>query len=280
MKTCVIDVGGGLKGIYTVGIYDYLMDKNISFDCGIGISAGSANLASYLANQKGRNFKFYTEYSFRKEYMGVGNLLHGHSFINLDYIYSTLSNSDGEYPFDYKKMVANPMLFYVIAANAETGEAKYFTKEDIKQDNYDIFKASCSIPVVCKPYVIEGIPYYDGAIADPVPVKKALEMKYDKIVLLLTRPCDKPREIGSDFKFADVIEKKYPNAAKNFRLRATRYNEGVELAKSLEKEGKALVVAPKDIFGITTLNKNREDLLKLYNEGYKDAVKIAEFLKM
>ena len=68
-----IDVGGGLRGIYAAGVLDYCMDKNIRFDLGIGVSAGSANLASYGAGQRGRNYQFYTEYAFRKEYMSLGS---------------------------------------------------------------------------------------------------------------------------------------------------------------------------------------------------------------
>lgn len=279
MKTCVIDVGGGLRGIYAVGVFDYLMENQITFDQGIGISAGSANLASFVANQKGRNYVFYTEYAFRKKYMSVANFVFHKSYINLDYVYSTLSNSKGEYPLDYYALMDNPMKLMVVATNALTGEAKYFTKDDIGLDNYDIFKASSCIPAVCQPYVINGVPYFDGALSDPVPVQKALDMGFDKIVLILTKPLDKPREVGNDDKLADRIEDKYPLAAANFRKRAEKYNAGVELAKKLVSEGKAIIIAPDDTCGVTTLSKNKDNLIKLYDKGYNDASKIQDFLK-
>ena len=99
MVTGIIDVGGGLRGIYAAGILDYCMMHSIQFDCCIGVSAGSANMAAYLAGQQGRNYRYYQEYSFRKEYMGMGNLLHTGSYINLDYFYGTLSNAGGESPW-------------------------------------------------------------------------------------------------------------------------------------------------------------------------------------
>ena len=89
MKTGVVDVGG-LRGIYATGVLDYCMEHGIRFDLGIGVSAGSANLASYAASQIGRNFKFYTEYAFRRQYMGIGNFVFKHSFIDMDYIWDTL----------------------------------------------------------------------------------------------------------------------------------------------------------------------------------------------
>lgn len=94
-KIGVIDVGGGCRGAYAAGVFDYFMQNNITFDLGIGVSAGSANLASFIAKQPQRNYQFYTEYALRAEYMGMGNFIKKKSFVGLDYIYGTLSNSDG-----------------------------------------------------------------------------------------------------------------------------------------------------------------------------------------
>lgn len=173
-KIGVVDVGGGLRGIYAAGVLDQCMDRASISSGNWRLSGGSANLASYVAGQPRRNLQFYTEYAMRKEYMGFGNFLFRKSFIDLDYVYGTLSNSDGESPLDYPAMVRNPMEFLVVATEAETGCGRYFCKNDISQDSYDIFKASSAIPFVCKPYFINGTPYYDGALADPVPQKKSL----------------------------------------------------------------------------------------------------------
>lgn len=173
MKIGIVDVGGGLRGIYAAGVLDCCLDKGIQFDLGIGVSAGSANLASYAAGQRGRNYRFYTDYSFRREYMGLGDFVKSGSYINMDYLYGTLSNSDGEDPLDYPALRDSRMEYCVVAADAETGEARYFGKEDIGQDNYDVLKASSSIPFVCRPYPVQGRLYFDGALGDPVPVEKA-----------------------------------------------------------------------------------------------------------
>ena len=158
MKTGVIDVGGGFRGIYAAGVLDYCLDQGITFDLGIGISAGSANLASFAAGQRGRNYRFYTEYGFRKQYASLENFIRRRSYIDMDYVYSTLSNHDGENPLDYPAIRDNPMEFMVVATDALTGEARYFGKEDMAQDNYDIFKASSSSPFFCPPYEIGGVP--------------------------------------------------------------------------------------------------------------------------
>lgn len=98
MKTGIIDVGGGLRGIYGAGVLDRCMEEGVQFDCCIGVSAGSANMSSYVAGQHGRNKPFYQDYSFRKEYMSVGNLVRKHSYLDLEYVYGALSNRGGENP--------------------------------------------------------------------------------------------------------------------------------------------------------------------------------------
>lgn len=278
MKLGVVDVGGGLRGIYAAGVFDYCLDRKIHFDLGIGVSAGSANLASYLAGQPRRNLQFYAEYAMRKEYMGMGNFLRKRSFIDLDYVYGTLSNSDGESPLDFAAICRNPMDFLVVATEAETGRGKYFDKTDLQQDCYDIFKASSAIPFVCKPYVIDGKPYYDGALADPIPVKKAFDLGCDIIVLILTLPEDTIRTNKKDRKLASGIRKTYPLAAQQMELRAKHYNEGVELAREYAAQGKLLILAPDDTCGVGTLSRNPDALRRLYAKGYRDGQKILSIL--
>ena len=280
MKIGVIDVGGGFRGIYACGVLDYCLNENIRFDMGIGVSAGSANIASFIAGQKGRNYLFYTKYGLRKQYAGLGNFIRKKSFIDMDYVYGTLSNHDGENPLDYVALQENPTEFLVVAANAVTGETKYFDKRNIRQDEYDILKASSSIPFVCKPYFIQGTPYYDGGIVDPVPVEKAFSSGCDRVVVLLTKPENIIRTSEKDELLAARIRKKYPNAAEKLRRRANRYNEGVALAQEYVKQGKALIVAPDDTCGVSTLSRDPADMRRLYEKGYADGRKIKSFMKV
>lgn len=278
MKTGVVDVGGGLRGIYAAGVLDWCMDRGIRFDLGIGVSAGSANLASYAAGQRGRNYRFYTQYAFRRQYMSLGNFLRTRSYIDMDYVYGTLSNAGGEDPVDYPALRDNPMDFRVVATEAETGRAKYFEKSDIGRDNFDILKASSSIPFVCRPYKIGGVPYYDGALSDPVPVRKAFDWGCDRVVVLLTKPERTRRTPGRDEKFAAGIRRRYPAAAEALCRRAERYNAGVDLSRDYARLGRVLIVAPDDTCGVDTLKKDREALRRLYEKGYHDGERIQAFL--
>ncbi len=280
MKTGVIDVGGGLRGIYAAGVLDYCMDQDIQFDLGIGVSAGSANMASFAAGQKGRNYQFYTEYAFRKQYMGIGNFIFKRSFVDMDYVYGTLSNSNGENPLNYSALRDNPMELWVVATDSVTGEAEYFNKEDFMQDDYSVLKASSSIPFVCKSYTVHGKPYFDGGLGDPVPIQKAFELGCDKVVLILTKPENEIRNSVKEEKLAVMLNKRYPAIAESLRHRAELYNKSVKLAQKYAKQGKVLIISPDDTCGADTLKRDKEALERLYKKGLNDAQRILQFMQI
>lgn len=278
MKIGVLDAGGGFRGIYGCGVLDACLDMGIMFDYAVGVSAGSANLFSYLARQRGRNYVFYTEYGFRKQYASLGNFLRRGNYVDLDYVYSTLSNSDGENPLDYDTFAANPAEFYVVACDARTGEAAYLGRDFISRDNYQVCKASSALPVACRPQRVGDRLYFDGGMADPVPIEKAFADGCDKVVLILTRPRNSLRTPKDDATFARLLKLRYPKAARELSLRYKKYNDAVALAGEYEKQGKLLVVAPDSIGHMTTLKRTKEDMDMLYEKGLRDAKQIPEFL--
>lgn len=271
MKLGFVDVGGGPRGIYGAGVFDYLMEEGISGDYFIGVSAGAANGASFLAKQPRRNFVFYNNYAFRKEYMSLKNYLKTGSYIDLDYIYSNLSASNGEYPLDYKTMMENPMEFEIVATDARTGKPKYFNKKDLIIDEYDPIKASCCVPVLCDPYEVNGVPYFDGGLSDPIPYKRAFEAGCDKVILVLTRPKDYFREKRKDKKFVRLLRRNYPRVSKTFAKRYEVYNQSLREAIELEKENKIIIIAPSDIGNLKTLSQDHGQLEDLYEMGRRDA---------
>lgn len=279
MKTGVIDVGGGLRGVYGAGVFDFCLDVGIRFDYCIGISAGSANIMSYLASQRGRNYTFYTDYSFRKEYMSLSNFIQDGNYVDLDYIYGDLSNSWGEFPVDFQASVSAGIPFQIVATNALDGHAKYFELTDMAQDDYGAIKASCCVPAVNRPYEIDGIPYYDGGMSDPIPIIRCMDEGCDRVVLILTRPRDYVRSPAKDEVIARLIAREYPRAAAAMRKRARLYNTELELAKAYEAMGKVLIVAPDDIGNMKTLSKDREEIRQLYLKGFHDGERILDYLR-
>lgn len=274
-----IDVGGGLRDIYGAGVFDRLLDDGIYFDLCIGISAGSANCASYVARQRGRNKPFYLDYSLRKEAMSPDNLLKSGSYLDLNYIYGTLSMKDGESPLDYETLKNSNTDLIVVATDAETGRARYFNKnDDIRQDDYSIIMASSCLPIVCKPIKVYSREYFDGGISDPIPLQKALDKGCDKVVVILTKSIDADiKQLRNEAAWRLLISK-HPNTAKALNNRAENYAKSLALALELQEQEKALVIAPDDILGMKTLTKDVEKLQTLYEKGYSDAEKIKSFI--
>ena len=172
----------------------------------------------------------------------------------------------------------NPMEFLAVATEAETGKTKYFTMADVAQDDYSVMKASSAIPFICRPYPVGETLYFDGALADPVPVEKAFSLGCDKVVVLLTLPEDTVRSSERDRKLAVGIRRKYPLAAEQLLLRAKKYNDAVALARRYAREGKALIVAPDDTCGVSTLCRDADALNRLYEKGVRDGEKLLPFM--
>lgn len=273
----IIDVGGGLRDAYGAGVLDRCIDGEINFPYCIGVSAGSANLAAYLAKQRGRNYRFYTEYIFHKEYMSLENVFKTGSYLGLDYLYSTLSNEGGADPLDFDAIKNSGAKFLVTATDAETGKPVYFDFLKSKRNDYWCLKASCCLPIACKAYEVEGKKYFDGGISDPVPIKKAFSDGCDKVVVLLTRPLDYKKSHRVPARVYNILMRSHPNSAAVMDDCIDSYNESVDELIRLQEEGRALVIAPDDCCGVNTLSKNTEAIDRLYRKGYEDGEKIIKF---
>lgn len=165
MKIGLVCEGGGMKCAYGAGVLDKFYDDHISFDYCVGVSAGSANLASYLAGQRGRNYRFYTKWLKDPEFYGKKAFLHSGDLFGLEYIYGTLTNSDGKDPIDYSAIQKNPAQFELVATKAVSGQPVYLDKSIMKQDDYRAIMASSAIPAACHPIKINGQAYYDGGVS-------------------------------------------------------------------------------------------------------------------
>ncbi len=276
----IIDVGGGMRGSFTAGIYDYISDQGIQpFDYLLGVSAGSGNMISYLAGQRGRNLRFYLDYTFRPQYMSIRNFVRTGSYIDLDYPYTVLSGPEGEDPVDLAAFNASTARYEAVVTDAATGEPVYYDKTELTGGNFDVIKASCAVPGVCRPYPVHGRPGFDGGVADPVPYRRALAQGCDRIVVLLTRPAEYVRPPLDHQRAMERMLRRWPNAFAALKRRYVRYNQDVAAVKELERENRALLVAPSDIGGMSTLTRDRAAVQRLYDMGYQEGPKIMEFVK-
>ena len=274
----ILDVGGGMRGIYTAGIYDYLLDNGIDINYCLGVSAGSANLITYIAGQRGRLKRFYSEYAFEKEYMSAGNYLKKGMYIDLDYIYSGITDKSGKDPLDLAAVMKSEKHFVAVTTEAETGQPRYFTKNDVSEDEFTLLKAGCAIPVACRePVFFKGEHHFDGGVADPVPYEKAFADGCDRLIICLTLPISYEKS-AFPRPLVSALLKKYPVIADKVASSHTDYEKRIGEILELQRSGRVLILAPSDCFGIKTATRKKEGLEKLYALGYKDAEKIKKYL--
>ena len=278
MKVGVIDIGGGMRDIYGAGVLDRCMQDGVRFDCCIGVSAGSANLITYLAGQRGRNYRFYSVYSKRRQFMSLGNFLKNGSYFNFDYVYCGVGNSDGEDPLDHDAFMQSSADFFVVALNADTGQPHYFTKADFTRDNYQPLSASSCIPALNRPVVLGGTRYFDGGLADPMPVEKALAEGCDKVILLLTHPVEHYMKAEPMPRIARLFAKKYPAAAPRIANWPLLARDQLLAALQYADQGKVLIIAPRSTEGVSAISKNQPAMDRLYQQGLQDGAAVARWL--
>ncbi|MGI6108177.1 MAG: patatin-like phospholipase family protein [Lachnospiraceae bacterium] len=269
-KIGLVVEGGGMKCAYSAGILDCFLDDHVTFGYIIGVSAGSSSAASFAAGQRGRNIRFYTTHTTEKGYFGFDSFLKTGDLFGLDYIYSTLTNSDGADPIDYPAIARNPAEFVAVATDANTGLPHYFTKDDISQDNYEVFKASCALPAACRPRVIDGVPYFDGGVSDAIPAEKALKDGCSKVVIILTKPRDYVKQPEKYRKFYSIRCRKYPKIVEELNNRHIIYTAEQKHVFELEKQGKAFIFAPSEHLAMDTYSMDTEANEKLYKLGFSD----------
>lgn len=267
MKTGLVLEGGGMRGLYTVGVLDALDKQDITFDYVIGVSAGACNGASFVSGQKGRNYRVNTEYLGDKRYVSMQNYIRTGSMFGMDFIFDEIPHHLD--PFDYEAFQSSGCEFTVGVTDVATGKPAYFGKEDM-QNNCTILRASSSIPGFAPMIPYQDKLYLDGGTSDPIPAKKAIEDGCDKLVVVLTRDRTyrkKPQKFRSIYK---RLFRKYPRMTLALDVRHQIYNDQLKYVHKLESEGKALIIAPTEPLTVSRFEKAPEKLKVIYQLGLEN----------
>jgi len=274
-KTALVCEGGGQLGVYGVGALRCFHDHGVTFPYYIGVSAAAANLASHLAGHRDRTLRFYAEYAARREYMGLRTWLRGGSFADLHYIYETITGPGGEDPINYDVLCACPDEIRIVVTNAATGRAEYVTgSEAFAGRECRALMASCALPVYCKPVELNGQRYFDGGVADSIPVERALSEGCQRVVAIINRPPGyvKPPERGR-WLYPSVL-RKYPEVAKALRQRHEGYMRSLRLLERMERKGTAVLIRPRESLPMHTFTRKPRELIeRVCDMGYADAEK-------
>lgn len=272
-KTALVLEGGGMRGVFTCGVLDYLMDRKISFPFSIGVSAGACNGLSYMSHQRGRGKFSNIDLLAKYKYIGVRPLLKKRGLIDQQLLFHRFP--DRILPYNYKAYAENPNRFEMVTTDCLTGRACYWEEKYDEKRIIDIVKASSSLPYACPIIYVDGRPMLDGGIVDSIPLLRAFELGYDKAVVVLTRNRGY-RKSGKAVMVPRFIYKEYPRLRVALRNRNKLYNEQLDLVERLEDEGKILVIRPEKPIVVDRMETSVRKLTDLYNEGYACAEKMFE----
>ena len=260
--------GGGMRGVFTSGVLDYLMDKNIYFPYTIGVSAGACNGLSYASRQRGRAKISNIDLLDKYHYISPKFFLSNKSILNMDFLFDEMPNK--VLPYDFDTYFASPDRFIMVTSNCKTGKAEYFEEKRSPKRLLQICRASSSLPFVSPIVWIDGKPMLDGGICDPVPFRKACEDGYDRMVLVLTRNKGY-RKDEKEMKLPSFFYRKYPALRNRLCHRMREYNKAMDEIESMEKNSRAIVIRPQKPLEVGRIEQNIKKLTDLYEEGYQCA---------
>ncbi len=271
--------GGGMKGMYTAGVLEFFLDKDIEYSSCYGVSAGACHLCSFLSKQKKRAYRVAVNYLDNKKYCGAFSLLTTGDLFGVDMCYDLIPNYLD--PYDFETFEKYEGKAYAVVTNIRTGEAEYIQLKDMHEDIQAV-RASSSMPLVSRKVKIGDEYYLDGGIADSIPIARSIADGNEKNVVIMTKETGFIRKPESNLAILKARYAKYPKVYERMKERDKQYNRTLDYLDEMEKEGKVFIIRPKRKSEVGRVEKDRSKLDALYEEGYRDAeecyVELLEYL--
>ena len=265
MKTGLVLEGGAMRGMFTAGVMDVLMENGVDFDGVIGVSAGAAFGCNYKSKQIGRVIRYNTRFCADKRYGGLGSLVKTGDIYNTDFCYGTVPLELD--PFDFTAYDANPQEFYVVCTDIESGQPVYHKYLGQSDHGFDWIRASASMPLVSRIVEIEGRKLLDGGIADSIPVRFFESIGYKRNLIVLTQPKGFVKKKNKMLPAIRARYLRYPAFVEAVADRHERYNETLDHIAMLEQTGKAFVIRPPIPLEIGSMERDPVQLRRVYETG-------------
>ncbi|HEX2983665.1 MAG TPA: patatin family protein, partial [Ignavibacteriales bacterium] len=243
-NTGLVLEGGGMRGVYTSGALQFLMEKNIYLPYVIGVSMGACNATNYVSRQPGRNRIVNIKYVNDKRYLSYSKLITRGELFQMGFIYNELPKILE--PFDYKTFYENKIKCVLVATDCITGEALYYEKNDLGEDYMKVLQASSSLPFIARPVKFRGRILMDGGMSDSSPIRRCMQDGNAKNIVILTQPEGYRKQPESAARLARLRYPHYKGLCAALANRHTNYNEMAEYVEQLKKEGSVFVLRPKE----------------------------------
>ena len=265
MKKGLVLEGGAMRGLFTAGIIDVMMEAGIEPDGLIGVSAGAAFGCNYKSRQPGRAIRYNTRFARDKRYCSWQSLLRTGNLYNAEFGYHIIPT---QYDiFDNEAFDKNPMAFYAVCTDVLTGKAIYKKLEKATPLTYDWIRASASMPLASKVVELEGLKVLDGGVADSIPLEYFEQIGYDRNVVVLTQPEGYVKGHNRLMPLMRIALRKYPLMIEALDKRHIMYNQQLDYIRQAEQEGRCLVIRPKEKLRIGHLSHDPEEMRRIYEYG-------------
>lgn len=258
-----------MRGMFTCGVIDVMMENKITFDGAVGVSAGAAFGCNYKSGQIGRALRYNMRFCQDKRYCGMHSLITTGDLYNRDFCYNEVPLKHD--PFDFEAYMANPMEFYVVCTDIETGQAVYRKYEGFEDHGFEWIRASASMPLVSNIVQIDGMKLLDGGIADSIPIRFMERTGYDRNILVLTQPKNYFKKKNEIIPLLKMKYSKYPKLIEVMERRHQMYNETLAYISRMEKAGKLLVIRPDCALPVGKVEKDPQKLKETYEIGRRIA---------
>ena len=278
MKRGLVLEGGAFRGLFTSGIIDVMMAHDVWPDGLIGVSAGAAFGCNYKSRQVGRAIRYNKAYAHDPRYSGIRSLLTTGDYFNAQFAYHTMPRQLDV--FDNEAFNANPMQFYAVCTDVETGKAVYKHLEQASDTTYDWIRASASMPLVSRVIDLEGYKLLDGGVADSIPLAYFESIGYDRNVVILTQPEGYLKEHNKLMPLLRLSLHKYPKMIEALDQRHLMYNRQLDYVSEAEREGRCLVIRPKESLPIGHISHNPDEMQRVYDMGREEGERrIADIIR-
>lgn len=277
MKKGLVLEGGAMRGLWTAGILDVMMEHHIEPDGLIGVSAGAAFGCNYKSRQIGRAIRYNTRFAKDPRYSGMRSLLKTGDYFNAKFGYHVVPY---EYDiFDIKTFEQNPMQFTIVCTDVETGKAVYHDIQQVNYDELEWLRASASMPVVSKIVEVQGRKLLDGGVGDSIPLEFFEKNGYDRNIVILTQPAGFQKSPNKLMPIIRVALRKYPLMVKALEERHIMYNQQLDYVAEAEQEGRCLVIRPEGKIPIGHISHDPERMRLVYDMGRKMGERNVEKIK-
>ncbi len=265
MKTGLVMEGGAMRGMFTAGVTDVMMENGIEYDGAIGVSAGAVFGCNYKSRQPGRAIRYNMRYCADPRYCSVRSLLKTGDLYGAAFCYYELPEKLDV--FDAETFRNNPMEFYVVCTDVTTGEAVYHKCETADHTQVEWMHASAAMPLAARIVEVEGLRLLDGGVSDAIPLRYFETIGYAKNVVILTQPQEYVKKKNRFVPLLKIAFRKYPRLVGVIQNRHEVYNETVRYVRQREREGAALVICPERRLDVGAVEHDAEKLRAAYEQG-------------